>query len=124
MNEPKRGVGPGTLDKLRQFAYGQGQSLLEAASSLEQSPLKGKAAQAMLALASLLSDLRADLDQLSITALAEALLEKTGYLDMLRVQNTLESQARIENIEEFLSVTKSLMTYQRSGRSMKQVLIA
>lgn len=107
VNEPKRGVGPGTLDKLRQFAYGQGQSLLEAASSLEQSPLKGKAAQAMQALASLLSDLRADLDQLSITALAEALLEKTGYLDMLRVQNTLESQARIENIEEFLSVTKS-----------------
>ncbi|HEL0560509.1 TPA: DNA helicase PcrA [Streptococcus equi subsp. zooepidemicus] len=107
VNEPKRGVGPGTLDKLRQFAYGQGQSLLEAASSLEQSPLKGKAAQAMLALASLLSDLRADLDQLSITALVEALLEKTGYLDMLRVQNTLESQVRIENIEEFLSVTKS-----------------
>lgn len=107
VNEPKRGVGPGTLDKLRQFAYGQGQSLLEAASSLEQSPLKGKAAQAMLALASLLSDLRADLDQLSITALAEALLEKSGYLDMLRVQNTLESQARIENIEEFLSVTKN-----------------
>ncbi|HEL0569580.1 TPA: DNA helicase PcrA [Streptococcus equi subsp. zooepidemicus] len=107
VNEPKRGVGPGTLDKLRQFAYGQEQSLLEAASSLEQSPLKGKAAQAMLALASLLSDLRADLDQLSITALAEALLEKSGYLDMLRVQNTLESQARIENIEEFLSVTKS-----------------
>ncbi|HEL1276258.1 TPA: DNA helicase PcrA [Streptococcus equi subsp. zooepidemicus] len=107
VNEPKRGVGPGTLDKLRQFAYGQEQSLLEAASSLEQSPLKGKAAQAMLALASLLSDLRADLDRLSITALAEALLEKSGYLDMLRVQNTLESQARIENIEEFLSVTKS-----------------
>lgn len=107
VNEPKRGVGPGTLDKLRQFAYGQEQSLLEAASSLEQSPLKGKAAQAILALASLLSDLRADLDRLSITALAEALLEKSGYLDMLRVQNTLESQARIENIEEFLSVTKS-----------------
>lgn len=107
VNEPKRGVGPGTLDKLRQFAYGQEQSLLEAASSLEQSLLKGKAAQAMLALASLLSDLRADLDRLSITALAEALLEKSGYLDMLRVQNTLESQARIENIEEFLSVTKS-----------------
>ncbi|HEL1170172.1 TPA: DNA helicase PcrA [Streptococcus equi subsp. zooepidemicus] len=107
VNEPKRGVGPGTLDKLRQFAYGQEQSLLEAASSLEQSPLKGKAAQAMLALASLLSDLRADLDRLSITSLAEALLEKSGYLDMLRVQNTLESQARIENIEEFLSVTKS-----------------
>src|SRR3712207_7001333 len=60
-----------------------------------------------------LSDLRADLDRLSITALAEALLEKTGYLDMLRVQNTLESQARIENIEEFLSVTKSFRSEER-----------
>lgn len=106
VNEPKRGVGPGTLDKLRQFAYESDQSLLEAASNLLMSPLKGKAAQAIMDLANILGQLRQDLDQMSITDLAEALLEKTGYLDSLRLQNTLESQARIENIEEFLSVTK------------------
>lgn len=107
VNEPKRGVGPGTLDKLRQFAYESDQSLLEAASNLLMSPLKGKAAQAIMDLANSLGQLRQDLDQMSITDLAEALLEKTGYLDSLRLQNTLESQARIENIEEFLSVTKN-----------------
>lgn len=107
VNEPKRGVGPGTLDKLRQFAYESDQSLLEAASNLLMSPLKGKAAQAIMDLANILGQLRQDLDQMSITDLAEALLEKTGYLDSLRLQNTLESQARIENIEEFLSVTKN-----------------
>lgn len=107
VNEPKRGVGPGTLDKLRQFAYESNQSLLEAASNLFMSPLKGKAAQAMTDLAGILNQLRQDLETMSITDLAEALLEKTGYLDSLRLQNTLESQARIENIEEFLSVTKN-----------------
>ncbi|HES3524259.1 TPA: ATP-binding domain-containing protein, partial [Streptococcus pyogenes] len=65
------------------------------------------AAQAIMDLANILGQLRQDLDQMSITDLAEALLEKTGYLDSLRLQNTLESQARIENIEEFLSVTKN-----------------
>ncbi|EHI69768.1 DNA helicase PcrA [Streptococcus ictaluri] len=107
VNEPKRGVGPGTLDKLRQFAYEQDMSLLEAASNLFLSPLKGKAAQAISDLSSLLTRLRQELDQLSITSLAEKLLEESGYLDSLKIQNTLESQARIENIEEFLTVTKN-----------------
>lgn len=107
VNEPKRGVGPGTLEKLRLYAYDSQLSLLEASSNLFLSPLKGKAAQAITDLAILLTSLRQDLDHLSITELAEALLEKTGYLEQLKIQNTLESQARIENIEEFLSVTKN-----------------
>ena len=52
-------------------------------------------------------NLRTDLDKYSVTELVETVLDKTGYLDALRVQNTLESQARIENIEEFLTVTKN-----------------
>lgn len=117
VNEPKRGVGPGTLDKLRQFAYESDQSLLEAASNLLMSPLKGKAAQSIMDLANIIGQLRQDLDQMSITDLAEALLEKTGYLDSLRLQNTLESQARIENIEEFLSVTKN---FDKSSASQEE----
>ncbi|MGT2957767.1 ATP-dependent DNA helicase PcrA [Streptococcus bovimastitidis] len=107
VNEPKRGVGPGTLEKLRQFAYDNQLSLLEAASNLFLSPLKGKAAQSIMDFATLLSDLRSRLDHLTITELSEEILERSGYLDALRIQNTLESQARIENIEEFLSVTKN-----------------
>ena len=52
-------------------------------------------------------DLREQLDQLNITELVEAVLEKTGYVDILNAQATLESKARVENIEEFLSVTKN-----------------
>ncbi|MGT2932765.1 DNA helicase PcrA [Streptococcus catagoni] len=107
VNEPKRGVGPGTLEKLRLFAYENQLSLLEASSNLLMSPLKGKAAQAIMDLANLLLDLRNRLDDLSLTELTEEILAKTTYLETLQLQNTLESQARVENIEEFLTVTKN-----------------
>ncbi|AUO83772.1 DNA helicase PcrA [Streptococcus agalactiae] len=107
VNEPKRGVGPGTLEKIRSFAYEQNMSLLDASSNVTMSPLKGKAAQAVWDLANLILTLRSKLDSLTVTEITENLLNKTGYLEALQVQNTLESQARIENIEEFLSVTKN-----------------
>ncbi|MGQ9411887.1 DNA helicase PcrA [Streptococcus pluranimalium] len=107
VNEPKRGVGPGTLEKIRTFANTQNMSLLDASEQIMLSGVKGKAAQAVWDLANLLLNLRADLDKYSITELVEAVLEKSGYLEALQLQNTLESQARIENIEEFLSVTKN-----------------
>ncbi|HGI3771262.1 TPA: DNA helicase PcrA [Streptococcus agalactiae] len=107
VNEPKRGVGPGTLEKIRSFAYEQNMSLLDASSNVMMSPLKGKAAQAVWDLANLILTLRSKLDSLTVTEITENLLDKTGYLEALQVQNTLESQTRIENIEEFLSVTKN-----------------
>lgn len=107
INEPKRGVGPGTVDKLRQFAQEQELSLLVASAEIMLSSIKGKAAQAVYDLSHLLLNLRERLDDLTLTELTEAVLQKTGYLEQLQAQQTLESQARIENIEEFLSVTKN-----------------
>ncbi|MGT2911869.1 DNA helicase PcrA [Streptococcus cameli] len=107
VNEPKRGVGPGTVEKIRDFANMQEFSLLEACDNIMLSSIKGKAAQAVWDLAQTMCRLRADLDKLSITELVEAVLAETGYLNALTVQATLEANARIENIQEFLSVTKN-----------------
>ncbi len=107
VNEPKRGVGPGTMEKLRLFAFQNEMSLMDASSNLLMSPLKGKAAQSIMDLANLLLDFRLKLDNLTITELTEQLIDQSGYLEALRIQNTLESQARIENLEEFISVTKN-----------------
>lgn len=107
VNEPKRGVGPGTVEKIRNFAAGQEMSLLDASSQIMLSPVKGKAAQAVFDFANLILNLRERLDELTVTELVELVLEKTGYTEQLAAQATLESQARIENIEEFLSVTKN-----------------
>ena len=107
VNEPKRGVGPGTLEKLRNFAYEQNMSLLYASANIMLSPIKGKAAQGVYDFANMILNLRDQLDGLSITETVEAILDKSGYLDALSMQQTLESQSRIENIEEFMSVTKN-----------------
>ena len=107
VNEPKRGVGPGTVEKIRDFASSQEISLLDASANILLSPVKGKAAQAVYDFANMLLDFREHLDDFTVTELVEAVLEKTGYATALAAQATLESQARIENIEEFLSVTKN-----------------
>ncbi|MGT2906253.1 DNA helicase PcrA [Streptococcus dentiloxodontae] len=107
VNEPKRGVGPGTLEKIRTFANLQNMSLLEASENIFLSSIKGKAVQAVYDLAQVILKLRDSLDKLTVTETVETLLDKSGYLEALEIQGTLESQARIENIEEFLSVTKN-----------------
>ena len=107
INEPKRGIGPGTVDKIRDFAQMQESSLLDASANIMLSGIKGKAAQSIWDFANLILDLRERLDQLTITELVEEVLDKTGYMTALTNQGNLESQARIENIQEFLSVTKN-----------------
>ncbi|MDE8718067.1 ATP-dependent DNA helicase PcrA, partial [[Eubacterium] siraeum] len=107
INEPKRGIGPGTVEKIHDFANMQDMSMLDASANIMLSGIKGKAAQSIWDFANMILDLWEQLDHLSITVLVEAVLEKTGYVDILNAQATLESKARVENIEEFLSVTKN-----------------
>lgn len=116
INEPKRGIGPGTVEKIRDFAQMQGSSLLDASANIMLSGIKGKAAQAIWDFANLILDLREKLDQLTITELVEEVLDKTGYMTTLTNQGNLESQARIENIQEFLSVTKN---FDENGESVE-----
>ncbi|MDN5467745.1 MAG: DNA helicase PcrA [Lactococcus raffinolactis] len=108
VNEPKRGVGPKALETLRDFAAQQNVSLLEASRDVTLSSLKGKAASELFNLAHTLLNLADDVDQFTITELVEKVLDKTTYKKALEVQTTsLEAQNRLENIEEFMTVTKS-----------------
>jgi DNA helicase II / ATP-dependent DNA helicase PcrA len=108
VNEPKRGVGPKALETLRDFAAQQDVSLLEAARDVTLSALKGKAASELFNLAHILLNIADDVDQFTITELVEKVLDKTTYKRALEIQTTsLEAQNRLENIEEFLTVTKS-----------------
>ena len=107
INEPKRGIGPGTVDKIRDFAQLQESSLLDASANIMLSGIKGKAAQAIWDFANLILDLRERLDQLTITELVEEVLGWMGYMTPLTNPGNLEGEARIGNIQEFLSVTKN-----------------
>ncbi|OIJ13661.1 ATP-dependent DNA helicase PcrA [Anaerobacillus alkalilacustris] len=105
INVPKRGIGAATIDKIADFAASQGISIFQALHEVEQLGLS-KGATNKLAL--FIDQMRGwvELEEyLSVTELVEELLEKTGYREMLKNEKTIEAQSRLENIDEFLSVT-------------------
>ena len=106
VNSPKRGIGATSLAKLSNFAEVYQFSLLEASLQTTLSPLSGKAAKALEKFATTIEELRKMQEFLSISEFVEQVIEKTGYLTSLEQQHTMEADARIENIQEFISVAK------------------
>lgn len=106
INVPKRGIGGVSLQKLYDFADVYDYSYLDAAKNVSLSPLTGKASTETGKFAKMLADLQQMAEFLSVTEIVEQLLEKTGYVESLKQENTLESETRIDNINEFLSVTQ------------------
>lgn len=106
VNEPKRGIGPTSVDKLADFAQEHNWSLLEAARNVELSSLPARARTTLSKFAIDITEIQAKITTSTITEVLEETIDKTGYIDELRAQDTLESKTRIENIEELLTVTK------------------
>lgn len=108
VNVPKRGIGNASLEKVREFALENQLSLFEALDSAALSliAIRGRAYNALEHFYQMMIDLQKFAETATITELIERLLEQSGYLEELRAQQTLEAANRIDNLEEFLSVTK------------------
>ncbi|GMA09492.1 DNA helicase [Tetragenococcus halophilus subsp. flandriensis] len=106
INVPKRGIGPGTLEKLNDFADFNAMPLLEAAENIELSNISGKVMKKIKAFGDMMVNFHQMVPFLSMTELTKEVLQKSGYYDELKSQNTLEAQARLENLDEFLTVTQ------------------
>lgn len=119
VNEPKRGIGPGTLLKLSDAADSLDWSLYETALNINITPLTGKVASALENFAVTIKQLREMAEFVSVTELTEQMLERSGYLDALKKERTLEAEARLENIEEFLTVTRQ---FDRTDSQEKDLL--
>ncbi len=107
INVPKRGIGSSSLDKIADFAAMHDMSIFQALESIELIGLSPKITKAAAGFRDLIKNYTQMQEYLSVTELVEEILEKTGYLDMLKAEKSLEAQSRIENLEEFLSVTKN-----------------
>lgn len=107
VNEPKRGIGAATIDKLSDIALMNDVSLYEAALQAQNTNLSARAANNLEGFAHMIQDFRKMTEFVTITDLVESILDKTGYLDTLKKDNSLESDARIENLEEFYSLTEN-----------------
>lgn len=108
VNVPKRGIGAATVDKLLTFANERGIGVGDALSNLELVPVSAAASKKLADFNAKLVDCVAYAQDTShtVTGLTEKILEDFGYTDALKKEKTLESASRLENLDEFLTVTK------------------
>ena len=103
INEPKRGIGKTSLDKIQDISDREGISMYEIIKNAQNYDLSRVATNAKEFIEQIES-LRAKKDELKISDLIKQMLNVTGYTKALELENTIEAQTRIENIEEFLTV--------------------
>ncbi|MBE4907345.1 DNA helicase PcrA [Bacillus luteolus] len=107
VNTPKRGVGASSIDKIANYATAHDLSMFQALEEIEQIGLSGKIYNALVEFRNQINNWVNMQEYLSVTELVDEVLDKTGYREMLKTEKTLEAQSRLENIDEFLSVTKN-----------------
>ncbi|MCY8696191.1 DNA helicase PcrA [Bacillus inaquosorum] len=107
VNVPKRGVGATSLEKIASYAAMNGLSFFQAIQQVDFIGVSAKAANALDSFRQMIENLTNMQDYLSITELTEEILDKTEYREMLKAEKSIEAQSRLENIDEFLSVTNN-----------------
>ena len=120
MNVPKRGIGPATEAALQSFADANGLTLREALSSAGELGLGPKVTGAILELAGILDEVgaTASLDQARPAGPADvliSLLQRTRFIEALRNTGDPQDEARAENVEELISVTKEFQKNNPDG---------
>ena len=106
INVPKRGIGPTSVDKLADFSASLNMNWLDAFSQIENSNIPKGTQAKFQRFADMMTRLRQQAEFLNITELVEQVWEQSEYTETLVKVGDLESQNRLENLEEFASVTK------------------
>ncbi|WP_339300338.1 DNA helicase PcrA [Paenibacillus sp. FSL K6-2441] len=105
INVPKRGIGDTTVAKLADAAAQRGTSIYRVLEVVDDLGIAGRTRNALVEFFDMIHGLHQMVPYLSVTELTEKLLEVTQYRLELQNENTLEARSRLENIDEFLSVT-------------------
>lgn len=106
INTPKRGIGRVSVDKFMDVAQGNNLSLIDAFKHINISGISTRAAAKMSDFGAKLCDAIEYAKDHSVTGLTEKILQDFGYTDALKAEHTIEAETRLENLDEFLSVTK------------------
>ena len=103
INEPKRGIGKTSLDKIQNISDETGISMYEIIKDATTYGLNRVYANAQEFI-NVIEELRSIKDETKISELIKLTLNKTGYTKALETENTIEAENRIANLEEFLTV--------------------
>lgn len=106
VNTPKRGIGDASLERFWGFIDDGSLTIPEGLERVAEAPgLTGRAIKPFTELYYMLISLMSRIEALTVTELAKAVLEETGYLRELQAEGTVESKGRLENLDEFLAMT-------------------
>ena len=103
INEPKRGIGQTSMEKIEAIAETNGISMYEVIKHTEQYGLN-KVFINSREFINTIEDLSSKKDEMLISELTKEVLNKTGYMKALELENTAQAESRIENLNEFLTV--------------------
>ncbi|MEK3783989.1 DNA helicase PcrA [Paenibacillus sp. FSL K6-1566] len=106
INVPKRSIGDTTVAKLAAAAAERGISIFRVLEVVDDLGFAGRTRNALVNFYDMIDALNKMVEYLSVTELTEKMLEMSEYRLELQNENTLESRSRLENIDEFLSVTQ------------------
>ncbi|AOZ93322.1 DNA helicase PcrA [Paenibacillus crassostreae] len=105
INVPKRAIGDTTVAKLAAAASERGTSIFRVLRYVDDLGFAGKTRDALVGFYDMIASLHQMVEYSSVTELTEKILEFSKYREDLDKEKTLESRSRLENIDEFLSVT-------------------
>ena len=103
VNNPPRGIGATTLDKVADLAAQQGASLYEIIRNADLFPELKSAANKLLKFADLIDGLRRSGATLALPEFYDAVCDQSGYVRALEEKNDMESRGRLENVQELKS---------------------
>ena len=97
INYPKRGIGNKSIENLGIIAKAENKSLYESITSGKELEFKN-----------IIESLKKDKENMSLTDFVDLVLTKSGIKESLKNEHTLEADIRLENLEEFKSITKNV----------------
>lgn len=126
VNVPKRAIGDTTIKALSDFADSKDVSLFEAIKEIEDSDLSPRVQSKLKDFAELIIKFQNALTSYSLQEFVTLVIEKTGYLAELQSQNTPESEADIENLQELVNVAGEFVPEESDnalGEFLQQVAL-
>ena len=117
INVPKRGIGATTLGRVQDYADNMGISLYEALRVAEEVPSIGRSLSKIDGFVTFIQMLKSKADVMTVEEILQEVIDSTGYVAELEAEDTEESRARIENIDELISKT---VAYQEAMEEQNQ----
>jgi DNA helicase-2/ATP-dependent DNA helicase PcrA len=105
-NRPRRGIGDASLARLQTFADLQGISIWEALDRADEAGVGAAPLKAVDRFRTLMQSSMSGALELTVPELLERVLDKSGYLESLEAERTVEAQGRIENLLELVGVAR------------------